>query len=484
MKQIWRWVTLSLLTVLFCLLPAQAQVSQQDSQVPSGIALSRVGTPQVHFVYHEAPLLSFGGLSDFTFYAAEDAFNYQLWVDWAAEHGMNHLRAYPPFSWKYVEKFAEENGGAKENVLFPYEETQPGSRKFDLTTFNDAYWKRFREQCEYLQSQGIIIHLLMMNGWQLRPEEKNWGGHFFNPTNNINSFTDVLGNNRLGFYQSVDKQQSELVRAQQAWLEKIVETTADLDNVYYDLVHEIAENYEDWSAMQAWIEVMAQTVRSRFAELQSSRPIILGMDTGGLNGSQRHWIFSRPYFDVLIYGKSHRVRQAKDWRKRYKKPYIPQEAWDENNQKYGFREPDTRAHLRKYLWKFMMAKCQQMDVYIKPRADEQLPGFPHNYDPNGWNLFEEDALVLREIWNQLKDYPNLEFVGNVNTGPGEEHYVLSSVVEALVYVSSGVGDQDISYDANRLNLRGLALQDGLYTASIVDPVRGTLSTEQVVVGNG
>ena len=132
----------------------------------------------------------------------------------------------------------------------------------------------------------------------------------------------------------------------------------------------------------------------------------------------------------------------------------------------------------------MMAKCQQMDVYIKPRTNEQLPGFPHNYDPNGWNLLEEDALVLREIWNQLKDYPNLEFVGNVNAGPGEEHYVLSSAVEALVYVSSGVGDQDISYDANRLNLRGLALQDGLYTASIVDPVRETLSTEQVVVGNG
>ena len=258
MKQIWRWVTLSLLTVLLCLLPAQAQVSQ----VSAGIVLSQVGTPQVHFVYHDAPLLSFGGLSDFTFYAAEDAFDYRLWADWAAEHGMNHLRAYPPFSWKYVEKFSEENGGAKENVLFPYEETQPGSRQFDLTTFNDAYWNRFREQCEYLQSQGIIIHLLMMNGWQLRPEEKNWGGHFFNPDNNINSFSDVLGNNRLGFYQSVDKQHSDLVRAQQAWLEKIVETTADLDNVYYDLVHEIAENYEDWSAMQEWIEVMAQTERS------------------------------------------------------------------------------------------------------------------------------------------------------------------------------------------------------------------------------
>lgn len=506
MKYFWRYGRLFLLAVIFCAVcsgvraitlstpeqislerPAIAQLSPKvspEDAASKGIALSQVGTSQAYFTYHNAPLLSFGGLSDFTFYANSDAFDYQLWADWAAEHGMNHLRAYPPFSWKYVENFAQENGGDVENVLFPYKETSPGSRQFDLTQFDDAYWARFRAQCEYLQSKGIIIHLLMMNGWQLRTEEKNWGGHFFNPENNVNGFTDVLAGNRLGFYKSVDLQQSELVAAQQAWLKKIVDTTADLDNVYYDLVHEIAENYEDWSAMQAWIEKMAATVRSRFAERQPDRDIILGMDTGGLKGSQRHWIFDRPYFDVLIYGKAHRVNQAKSWRNRYKKPYIPQEAWDENGDKYGFREPDTRVHLRKYLWKYMMAKCQQMDVYIKPRRDEQLPGFDHNYDPNGWNPFEDDALILRETWDRLTDYPNLTFSGAVRSGPAEKDYVLSSTKEALVYLSSDVGDKNVSYGADKLALKDLALADGQYIAELISPEQGMVATITAIVSSG
>jgi len=124
-----------------------------------GLELEKAATEQVYFTYDHKPLLSFGGLSDFVFYAAEDAYDYKLWADWAADHGINHVRAYPPLSWKHVEKFTRENGGSLANMLFPYEETAPGSRKFDLTRFDPAYWKRFRDQCEYLHSKDIIIHL-------------------------------------------------------------------------------------------------------------------------------------------------------------------------------------------------------------------------------------------------------------------------------------------------------------------------------------
>ncbi|MGB7085866.1 MAG: hypothetical protein WBD47_09955 [Phormidesmis sp.] len=479
MKRIWHRILLMLLAMLACFIHTLSPI--QAESVSEGLALKQTGTPEVYFAYDDAPLLSFGGMSDFIFYAAPDAFDYQLWTDWAAAHGMNHLRAYPPFSWKYIETFAKENGGSAENLLFPYEETSPGSRQFDLTKFDEAYWRRFREQCEYLHEKGIVVHLLMMNGWQLRTEEKNWGGHFFNPDNNINAFTDHLKGDRLGFYQSVSNRQTGLVEAQQQWLRKIVETTADLDNVYYDLVHEMAENYEDWSKSKDWIEVMAGTVRDRFSELQPNRPIILGMDTGGLERNQREWIFSRPYFDVLVYGKSHRVKLAKDWRIEYKKPYIPQEMWDENDDKYGYREPSLSVHMRKYLWKFMMAKCQQMDFYIKPRIDEQLPGFDHNYDPNGWNPFEDQAVVLRQTWDRLSDYPNLWFDGTVRSGPGENRYVLSSRREGLVYLSSQTGEKEVAYPAQTLQLKELALQNGAYTAEIISPEQGSVSTMSVTV---
>lgn len=478
-----------------------ALLGSVGAQAGEGLRLEKVGTEKVHFSYRGKPLLSFGGLSDFIFYAAEDAYDYKLWADWAAEHGINHVRAYPPLSFKHVEKFTRENGGALKNVLFPYEETRRGSQQFDLTKFHAPYWQRFRRQCEYLQSKGIIVHLLMWNGWQLRASDTpgrdksdiDWAGHFFNPANNVNSFTDHLGpglENRFGIYHCVADKETGLANAQKAWFRKLVEVTADLDNVYYDLVHEIKEHHRDWTRVQRWIKEMALTVRERHAELQPGRKVILGMDTGGLSEQQRDWTFRRPYFDLLIYGKRHTVGNAKQWRMRYKKPYVPQESWDDDGVKYSYRCPNQRVHIRKYMWKFMMARCQQLDLYMKPRSSSQArgaenpPGHPHNYDPRGWNKFEDDAPVLRAFWNSLTDYPNLWFNGTVKSGPGNHRYVLSSEKEAVAYFSSATAKEGVQFKGQTLRLKGLSLADGTYTMDITKPDRGVLSTHTVTARGG
>jgi len=463
-----------------------------------GLRLEKVGTEKVYFTHNGKPLLSFGGLSDFIFYAAEDAYDYKLWADWGAEHGINHIRAYPPLSWKHIEKFTKENGGSLENMLFPYKETKPGSRQFDLTKFDERYWRRFRQQCEYLQSRGIIIHLLMWNGWQLRASDTpgrnksdiDWAGHFFNPANNVNSFTDHLGGNlenRYAIYHSVADKKTGLANALQAWFKKLVEMTADLDNVYYDLVHEIKEHHREWSKMQLWIEEMAMVVRKHIANLWPGEAVIFGMDTGGLSESQRDWIFTRDYFNLLIYGKKHTVANARGWRIKYNKPYIPQESWDDNGQKYSYIHPEQRVHTRKYMWKFLMAKCQQMDLYMKPRigfSSDDLPEFPHNYDPRGRSKFEDDALVLRTFWDSLTDYPNLWFKGAIEYGPGSHKYVLSSEKEAIVYCSSATAKVGVKFESQLLKLKDLSLLDGSYRMDIVKPDKGVLRTRQLAVEDG
>jgi len=462
-----------------------------------GLRLEKAGTEKVYFTYDGKPLLSFGGLSDFIFYAAEDAYDYKLWADWAAEHGINHIRAYPPLSWRHIEKFTKENVGSLDNMLFPYKETEPGSRQFDLTEFDERYWRRFRRQCECLEARGIIIHLLMWNGWQLRAADTrgnksdiDWDGHFFNPANNVNAFTDHLGpelEKRFAIYHCVADGRTELVNTQEAWFEKLVEVTADLNNVYYDLVHEIKEHHRNWAKLQPWIEHMALTVRTRSIKIQPRKPVILGMDTGGLSVAQRSWIFTRPYFDILIYGKKHTVANAVNWRRKYCKPYIPQESWDDNGQKYSYIHPEQRVHSRKYMWKFMMAKCQQMDLYMKPRigfSSENLPEFPHNYNPNGRNKFEEDALVLRAFWESLTDYPNLWFNGEIESGPAKHRYVLSSKKEAIAYCSSATAKEKVKFDGRLLKLKDLSLSDGNYTADIIKPDKGILKTQNVAVKGG
>lgn len=490
-------------------------ISLKIETLSQPLMLENVGSENVHFTYHGKPLLSFGTMSDFIFYAGEDSYNYKLWADWQSAHGMNHCRAYLPGSWKYIEKFAKENNGSKKNVLFPFKEVTPNSRIFDLTQFDDRYWKRFREQCEYLESKGIIIDLLMLNGWQFfnynsEVASYNWDGHFFNPVNNINECTDVLSTsviseNRLKFYYSYSDQNFELFEIQKKYYEKIIEVTHDLDNVYYELVHELGMNYGDWEKVSSWLEQIAGVVRNKWKEYNPNRNIILSTDGGHLLGypfnqgggypipnSEMDWIFSHSIFDVIISGNHHHVGNIKEWTKKYKKPYIAQESNDDSGQRWSYRRPETRTHTRKYVWKLMMAKCQQIDIYSKPITSlhnyEDHKGPHHNYNPNNWNGFEDDALILRTFFENIIDYGKLEFKGYFFISSPGHNLVLSSPKEILVYISSPTGMNNIVYSkpkgGAKIWLCELPFPDGEYVAKFTDPKLGQAGSKKISIIDG
>jgi len=477
------------------------------------LQLENAGTEHVYFSYHGKPLLSFGTMSDFMFYAADDAYDYRKWADWQEVHGMNHCRAYLPGSWTYVEYFAEENGGNVENILFPFEETEPGSRKFDLTKFDERYWDRFREQCEYLQSKGIILDLLMINGWQFFNYNEdvakiNWNGHFFNPENNINSCTAGLRttedeDNRFKFYYSASDGNQELLDIQIAYYEKIIEETYDLDNIYYELVHELGMTYDDWGKTSTWLETIAMAVREKWNELNPERLIILSTDTGHLRGfpfnqgggypdpgSEMDWVFSHPYFDVLIDGNHHHTGNIKAWVQKYKKPVIAQESRDDSGQTWSYRYPEFRNHLRKYCWKLMMAKCQQVDIYAKPQITlskvQEISEPSNNYDPKGWNEFEKDALLLREFFNGILDYGALEYKGYFWISTVGVNLVLSSDKEIIAYVSSPTGLENMEFVPNGAHvfLHDLPFPDGRYEASLFDPKSGPAGSRMINIKKG
>jgi len=135
----------------------------------------------------------------------------------------------------------------------------------------------------------------------------------------------------------------------------------------------------------------------------------------------------------------------------------------------------------------MMAKCQQMDLYMKPRigfSSENLPKHPHNYDPRGRNKFEDNARVLRIFWDSLTNYPNLWFNGTVESGPGNHQYVLSSKKEAVAYCSSATAKEGVKFKRELLKLKDLSVTDGTYTAEIIKPDRGILATHTVTARGG
>lgn len=462
--------------------------------IEGGLALEKAGEAGVYFSYQGVPVLSVGGGSDRIFWHDIDTFNYKRWADWAEITGVNHLRAYPPFSWKFTEQSTFEEKGNLNKVEHPF--VQVSEHQFDLSKFNGRYWSRFREQCEYLRSKGIIIHLLIFNSWSLNeyddgaPDSLRWGSNFFNPINNINVETNHLDQS-VKFYSSVADNRKGLVELQKAWIEKLIDETYDLGNVYYDLSHEMGDDkYETFPKAKEWIVEMASHARSYWEEKHTSNTFILGMDTGGFKDSERDWVFSRDFFDVLIYGKQHSIQTAYEWRAKYNKPYIPQEAWSvETNEKYSYRVPEQRVEMRKYLWRFMMSKVQQLDVYYRERlahGRKNPPGSYMNYDPRGWNSGAEiDFKYLRAFWDLLNDYPNLLIKGKVLFGPWDYKMVLSSSSEAVVYLSfSAAINEEKKSTAQPVKIFNLALNDGNYKIIYYKPDLGIIQTRLINIEGG
>ena len=338
--------------------------------------------------------------------------------------------------------------------------------------------------------------------------KQDWDGHFFNPVNNINPCTNVLSTAndneaRLKIYHSFDDGNQALLNIQKAYYEKIIEMTHDLDNIYYELVHEIAINYTDWGKTSNWIEVMAETVRNKWHQYNPDRPIILAIDGGHLAGypfnqgggypqagSEMDWVFSRPYFDVIVDGNHHHTSNVKQWVRKYKKPYVAQESRDDSGQTWSYRIPESRTHLRKYVWKMMMAKCQQIDIYTKPQPYflpfEKIPGPSNNYDPNGWNGFEQDALLIRQFFDGLDDYVNLDHTGYFWISTVGHNLVLSSSTEIVAYISSPTGLENMDYGERGAHvfLYDLPFPDGEYTAEFFDPKSGPAGSKKIVISEG
>ena len=107
-----------------------------------------------------------------------------------------------------------------------------------------------------------------------------------------------------------------------------------------------------------------------------------------------------------------------------------------------------------------MAKSQLIDIYQKGLSKKVAER--ERYEPYGHNDFEDDALIIREFWDHLIDYPNLDFHGIVSKGPGKVHMVLSSQKEAVVYLSSKPGIDARQFSAQEASLEDLILKGGRY----------------------
>jgi hypothetical protein len=145
-----------------------------------------------------------------------------------------------------------------------------GGLKFDLTQFNPAYFSRMKDRLTECRNRNIYCAVQLFQSFSHnKPFHcgiQTWSGHPYNEQNNIKGFNgDKNGDKQL------DYNDADVRRMQTAYLQKVVDTTAGLENILYEVCNEGGTKDWDW-----WV---IDTVHGMEAKNGSPHPV--GLTAGG-----------------------------------------------------------------------------------------------------------------------------------------------------------------------------------------------------------
>lgn len=214
-------------------------------------------------------------------------FDYVKYLDTLAAHGFNLTRTFtgaaylePAGSFKIAENTLAPKAG---RYLAPWKRSdQPGAwdggNRWDLTGWNEDYFRRFRDFAAQAGRRGIIIEVNLFcpfyedkktqqsNMWPLSP---------FHARNNSNGLGSVASHD----VYTLDKH-GGLLGAQERFVRRIVEELKDDDNVYYEICnepyfagvtlewqHHIAEVIEEAQKSHVAKKLISQNVANKTAKI-------------------------------------------------------------------------------------------------------------------------------------------------------------------------------------------------------------------------
>ena len=169
--------------------------------------------------------------------ATAEQLDYGAYLEFLKSHGHNFIRL-----WRWEQFKSQAAGGGYHLCMTPqpWARTGPetavdGKPKFDLESFDRAYFDRLRSRVSAAGDQGIYVAVMLFDGWALHlsPAPDNVEGHPFHAANNVNG---------IGITSIVDYQVLPLdprVQAfQEAYIRKVIDTVQDLPNVLYEVANE------------------------------------------------------------------------------------------------------------------------------------------------------------------------------------------------------------------------------------------------------
>jgi hypothetical protein len=168
---------------------------------------------------------------------APEANDFGAYLAFLTAHGHNFIRLW---RWEHFRSQAAGGGFHLCMTPQPWPRTGPGTAKdgkpkFDLSSFDAAYFDRLRERVIAAGDEGIYVGVMLFDGWamHLSPAPDNVEGHPFHADNNVNG----VGVESIVDYQvlPLDPKVHEI---QEAYIRTVVDTVQDLPNVLYEVANE------------------------------------------------------------------------------------------------------------------------------------------------------------------------------------------------------------------------------------------------------
>ncbi len=449
--------------------------TQPDNEVP--VAFPSEGPIQLHpenphyFLYKGKTLALITSAEHYGAVLNLD-FDYKKYLNTLAEDGMNYTRI---FTGSYFEISGEsfhiqKNTLAPEpgRVITPWAEVTdtPGETKYDLDTWNEAYFQRLHDFMTLAESLDIIVELTLFSSiyrdahWDISPQ---------NPANNINIDHEVtlpdaqtLNNGHLFDYQAnmVHKFIAELNRYDNFFFEIQNEPWSDHQVPVYNIMNKEDLDPGDWTyksdfadqAAMDWQEKLAKIIVEQEAKLPKKHLI-----------AQNYTNFRAPIPEVAenisIINFHYAWPHAVEWNYHYNKVI----GFDES----GFAGSDDTTY-RRQAWRFMLSGgglFNNLDYSFYVGHED---GLGENKAPGGGSkALRKQLKILSEFllgFELEKLHPN---TGSVVSSPGLIPYVLSDHQSVYAIYLRAIGT-----DIAELELITGA---GSFLVILLDPVSGTYS---------
>jgi len=123
-----------------------------------------------------------------------------------------------------------------------------GGNKFDLTRWDEAYFRRLKDFIAQAGQRGVVVELVLFCTMY---DEKVWNASPMNARNNIQ------GIGAVGPYEVYSAKDKQLLAAHRAVVRKLVTELNSFDNLYYEICN---EPYERGGLTHAWTDQMIDTI--------------------------------------------------------------------------------------------------------------------------------------------------------------------------------------------------------------------------------